>query len=315
MRYRSLIVFITAAMAVGMLPAAAVPTPVIASDNVELLAQIPDLSAISTEFATDKPLMYVNSMSGISVYDISNPALPLLKSHLQLPHFENEGMTLGERAGGAKFLLIGIDALAVAPAASRPFFVGTGLHHLYLVDVTDPAAPRLRGNVDTVSSSHTIACVNQTCEYAYTSGSYNGGDFHVVDLTNLDAPKVVKKLRNVAGAGHQWDVDDAGILWSTGFDGAAAYDVTDPLIPKALSSTNAKGTQTPYNDFIMHNSYRPHADKFSQVPDEATGRLVSGNKETASVFDESVTTSRSSRKGCASTTTGVARSAGRSTSV
>ena len=290
MRSRLLLLAVTAALVLGALPSGAVPVPVIASDNIELLATFPDLTALSTAFAQDKPFMYVNSVNGISVYNIANPALPVLTGFQPLAHFENEAMSVGERPDGTTFVLVGIDIYAVAPTSTKPTHVtGGSAHQLYVVDVTNPAAPRIRGTVDTLSSSHTIQCIGKDCRYAYTSGAYNGGTWHIIDLANLDAPTVtVAPMKNVAGAGHQWDLDAAGYVWSTGFDGAAGYDVTDPLNPKAVASTDSNGNKGPYNDFVLHNSFRPGADNFTQTRDEATGRLVSGSKETANPADGNV---------------------------
>ena len=290
MRRRMFVLATIAALALGMIPAGAVPTPVIA-ENVELLTTFPDAGAISTAFASDKPVMYVNTLSGITIYDITNPEAPVLKSHFQLPHFENEGMTLGERADGTKFVLIGIDAAAVAPTSTKPYIVGTSQHHVYLIDVTDPAAPKLRGNVDTKTSSHTIACVNAGCEYAYTSGAYNN-KFSVIDLRDLDKPAWVKDIASPvfkgSGTGHQWTVDDAGYMWVSGWGGTAVYDTTDPLNPIPVGSTDANGTKAPYNDFIQHNVYRPGAKAFTQAADPVTGRLTSGSKETATPMQGNV---------------------------
>ena len=262
---RFLITLMAALPLVGLSPSVGgAPVPVLASDNVELLATIPDVGAISTAFASDKPLMYVNTLNGISVYDISDPELPLLKGQLPMPHFENEAMAIGERFGerknGTKFVLVGLDLYGATP--TKPAVPNAGGYELIVVDVTDPSNPTVRGRVETDSSVHTIQCVNKACRYAYTSGAYDGGTFHAIDLRNLDKPKQVKALKNIAGDGHQWDADDKGYLWSTGTAGAAGYDVSDPLKPKLLASTNVKGTSSPYNDFIMHNSYHPKARRF-----------------------------------------------------
>lgn len=266
------------------------PVPVLASDNVELLFTMPDVGAISTAFDPARPVMYVNTLNGISSYDISDPATPLLMGALPMPHFENEGMTIGRRADGTTFLLVGVDIYSVSPTdTSTPAHAeATAAQHLIVVDVTDPALPEIVSQLDTGSSTHTVSCVDPECTYAYTSGAYNGGTFHLIDLTNIEDPKQVKALKNVAGEGHQWDGDDAGLTWSSAGGGVAAYDITDPADPKTLNSTNAKGNQTPYNDFILHNSYRPNGDDFEQVFNEDTQRWVSGTKETASVFDGNV---------------------------
>lgn len=273
---RLMIVLLAALPALGWLPAQSVPVPIIASSNVELLATLPDVGAISTAFDSQKPLMYVNTLNGISIYDISNPELPMLRGQLPLPHFENEAMAigerLGERKGGERFVLVGLDLWGVTP--TKPSAPNVGGYELMVVDVSDPSAPTVRGRLETDSSVHTIQCIGRACRYAYTSGAYEGGRFHVIDLSNLDKPKQTKELHNIAGSGHQWDVDDKGYMWSTGTQGAAGYDVSDPMNPKLLASTNAKGTESPYNDFIMHNSYHPKARNFKA---DAAPSLKNGN--------------------------------------
>jgi hypothetical protein len=288
-RRRLFVLAIAAAMAFGMLPAGALGQPVITSDNVELVTTIPDVGAISTSFSSDTPHMYVNTLNGITTYDISNPAAPKEIGRLVLPHFENEGMTLGEREG-TKFLLVGYDAYAVR--TDSPDKSNAGGYEFSIVDVTDPAKPRIRGSATSKTSVHTISCVADGCPVAYTSGAYEK-TFEIFDLTDLDNPKVVKEVKTPvaggSGSGHQWTYDDAGYLWVAGFAGTAAFDVSDPLNPVAVASTDANGTKPPYNDFIQHNTYRPNATAFSQDVDPETGTaLPSGTTETASINDGNV---------------------------
>lgn len=247
----------------GAGPLAMPNVPVVASDNIEVLATIPDVTAISTAFDPDNPLMYVSTLNAINVYDIANPALPVLKGSLPMPHWENEAMAMGVRPDGTRFVLVGIDIYSVTPTTpTDPAYAGAG-EQVIVVDVTDPMLPEIRGRVGTSSSTHTVQCVDEECNHAYTSGAYDSGRYHVINLTNLDAPKQIAQLQNTAGEGHQWDQAGNDVLWSTGSDGAAAYDVSDPLAPKLLASTNAQGRQSPYNDFIMHNSFQPNIDKLT----------------------------------------------------
>jgi hypothetical protein len=270
--------------------ASAVPVPVVASDNIEVLFSMPDVAAISTAFDPTRPYMYVNTVTGISAYDISDPETPILAGALPMPHFENEAMAIGQRANGTTFVLVGTDVGAVTPTDTDQPYIESG-KHLIVVDVTNPMTPTIRGRTDTPSSTHTVQCVTLTCEFAYTSGAYDPTHFDVVDLSNLDSPKVLNQVNPIVGKSygvHQWDLDNNGIMWGSAGGGAIAFDVTNPENPKPLASTNAKGQQSPYNNFIMHNSYHPNADKFVQVRDEVTNRLVSGSPETASVFDGNV---------------------------
>jgi hypothetical protein len=277
MRRRLFTAVLGLALAMSLAPAGAVPVPIVASANIELLATIPEVSAISTAFDPTRPLMYVNTLSSVAIYDISNPALPVPQGRVAIPHFENEAMAVGQRtdADGSMttFVLLGLDVFAATPTDPDNAFTESG-QHLVVVDVSDPLLPVVRGRVDTSSSTHTVQCVTIECNVAYTSGAYQrNGVFHAIDLSDLDAPTEVAALRNVVGCAnsygaHQWDADGKGYLWASSGCGTAAYDVSDPLNPVPLASTNESGRSTPYNDFIMHNSFRPNAAAMDAAPDE-----------------------------------------------
>jgi hypothetical protein len=48
------------------------------SPNVTPVGLVPGASAVSTVFATDAPIMYSSTLTGIRTYDISDPTLPRL---------------------------------------------------------------------------------------------------------------------------------------------------------------------------------------------------------------------------------------------
>jgi hypothetical protein len=198
-------------------------------------------------------------------------------------------LTLGDREGGKKLLLVGIDIYSVSPTDTATKYSQD--NHFIVVDVTNPAAPFIAGRSNTNTSTHTITCVGQGCQYAYTSGAYQQ-TFEIFDLTDITAPRKVRSVptpvAGSGGSGHQWTYDDAGLLWVAGWGGTAAFDVTDPTKPVVVASTDENGTKAPYNDFIQHNTLRPNATAFQQTLDETTGRVQSGTKETASVADGNV---------------------------
>jgi hypothetical protein len=268
MRRRILGLAATVLFAAGALPAAAVTTvvqpPVVASDNVELVTTLPDAGAISTAFSKTSPVMYVNTLNGVSIYDITAPASPKLLSVLPLPHFENERMTMGERVDGTKFLLIGLDLYSAS--AKDPLNPNLGGYEFVVIDVTDPRAPVERSRLQTSTSVHTIHCLGDACRNAYSAGAYDDGKFSIFDLSDLDNPREVKTTSSAAGSGHQWDYDDGGLLWHSGFGGIAAYDVNDPLNPVPVASTDTNGVEgnSKYNNFILHNSFHPFAQNFKQ---------------------------------------------------
>ncbi len=265
---------------------AAVPVPVLASSNVELVTTIPDVGAISTAFDPEEPVMYVNTLNGVTTYDISDPAAPVELGRIALPHFENEGMDVGVRPDGTRYVFVGVDLYAVKPTSPDGAVTDDG-SYLMVVEVTDPANPTLIAELDTATSTHTVQCADApACTVLYTAGVYER-EWEAIDLTDPHEPKIFDQtFTNPIGAAHQWTRDEAGYLWGASWDGAAAMDVTDPYAPRTAASTdvNAQLGRTSYNDFIIHNVVRPHANAFTV--DDETG--VSATKETATPLDGNV---------------------------
>ena len=260
--------------------------PVATSPNVHLLTTVPDTAVISGVFARTGSYFYVSSTDTISVYDTSNPAAPVLKGTLPNLVFENEAMTYGERRNAdgslSRFVLVGVDLFQAS--AGDPQHVNVGGGEVLVVDVSDPGAPRIRSRVKATTSTHTVTCLNAgNCNYAYTAGTR--GNFSVIDLRNLDAPREAKVVASPAagpnavftrGAGHDWDFDAAGLGWHTGSGGSASFNISDPVNPRLMNATNAQGIATPYNDFIHHNSMRPNAKAFraGAPPSLANGNVL-----------------------------------------
>ncbi len=266
--------------------------PSITSDNVKLIAGIPETAAISMEFARTGPFAYVSSTDTISVLDLTDPKDPVLRGSLVNALFENESMTYGERVIDGtltRFVIGAIDLLQAAPTDPTHVNLADG-PEVVIVDVTDPDKPFIRSRTPqkpaagaATTSTHTVQCVSQAdCRYAYTAGT--GSMFSILDLTDLDAPRELKTIPSPAsgpgkdgfarGAGHYWDFDTAGLGWHTGSGGAAAFDVSDPVNPKIVAATNPLGRGKPINDFILHNSMRPNAAAFKAG---AAPALANGN--------------------------------------
>src|SRR3954465_3524877 len=75
--------------------------------------------------------MYVTGVEGLTIYDISDPALPKPTGALPLPHFENEDVDLGGNT-----LLITNDP-------------SEGVGVLYVIDISNPALPKIAGVLGT----------------------------------------------------------------------------------------------------------------------------------------------------------------------
>ena len=245
-------------------PAPAVPVPVLA-ENVELVAQIPDATAVSGTFDPVRPYWYVSSRHGITVYDVTNPELPLPVGTVPFVAEQNEAVSMGgayARPDGSTFVLFGLDLAGVAPTGKLSD-TRNDASYVYVIDVTNPKAPFLRSSTDASTNTHTVSCIDAACNYAYTAGTRR--DFSIIDLRDLDRPKELRKVPSPFGW-HDWDVDDAGVAWQTGDGGTAAWDVTDPANPVLLNTTDKHGVvggPGGYNDFIHHNSQRPFANAFN----------------------------------------------------
>ena len=205
------------------------------SNNVEPLVTLPIPHPIGARFRDG--LMYVTTTEGLTIYDITNPELPVPVGALPLPHFENEDVDLGG------------DILLVSNDPSE----GVGV--LYVIDISNPQLPVLKSALPTgfittgipgifglpepqdPGIGHTASCI-QDCNFAYLAGTAEG--IEIVDLRNPAAPKRVKRFKPVITsiATHDVQVDEQGLAWIVGGDGSAAYDVKDPLNPKLVMRTD-----------------------------------------------------------------------------
>jgi hypothetical protein len=260
------------------------------SSNVTLAGSNPGEAGISGCFLKTRPLFVQSNLDSVKVYDVSTPVSPKVVGTLPSAQFENEAMSCGERryAGGQvrRFALIGVDSYQASPTDID--HVNVGGQELVVVDVTDPAKPRIAGRAPATTSTHTVTCVADTdCRYAYSAGDQNS--FSVIDLTDLDHPVEVDGDPGTAGTqpfssptgGHKWNFDDAGYGTHTGYAGASMWDVRTPRAPRLVTTTGLAGTGADpaypgWNDFILHNSQRPNAKAFKAdaAPSVANGNVL-----------------------------------------
>ena len=244
---------------------------------------------ISGCFMETAPLFVTSGLEAVTVWDVSDGTDPTRVGVLPNAVFENEAMNCGERhvdGETRRFALIGIDLHDAAVDENGISHTNVGGGELMLVDVTDPADPDVLSKVPSTTGTHTVACVTDTnCRYAYSSGE--GERFSVFDLRRLGKPREVDSNPDRDGiqpfatptGGHKWNFDAAGYGTHTGYDGSSIFDVSRPRHPELVTTTGAAGRgEDPeakgYNDFIHHNSFRPHADRFRA---EAPASLRNGN--------------------------------------
>jgi hypothetical protein len=229
-------------------PALAAPE---ASRGVRLVGSIPERGVVSAR-AVGK-LLYVSSLTGVTIFDISNPRAPARVGRLDLPNAQNEDVDVG-----SGILLVSDDP-----------YGGRGI--LHIVDVRDPTRPHVLSTYSTWAPGlldffhpprrkgigHTATCI-QRCRYAWLAGSRAGID--IIDLRDPAHPRLARRFPAREAAGrfgtHDVQVDSRGLAWVAGGGGTAAYDVSNPVRPRLVLRTDRRGARGPWNNFIHHNSLR-----------------------------------------------------------
>ena len=235
----------------------------LSSDNMEYVATIPvDSPGVSLKVRDhlDPPRIYVSGVKGISIYDISDPALPVPMSHHPLPHSQNEDVQVAE--DGSR-MIIAADGNLPAP---NPITVG-----LHVFDTSNPERPRYVAWLDAPEGdNHTAACADAACNWIYGS---SGGIFEVVE--DDDGVEVVKRDSWFDLVGEQIENGPTGshalnrsvhpdpetgepidVLISDSTP-RVMMDVSTPDAPKVLTTSGDKDLSD--DGFLQHNSLRPNA--------------------------------------------------------
>jgi len=222
------------------------PPPLATSDNVSVIGNVPG-SFFGMNFKGN--YAYATGATGLTVFDVSQPANPAIVGGLPLPHFENEDVDI---CGNT--LVIASDA--INPAAP-----------LYVIDIQNPSLPTLSatfplgiegtGN----GAGHIANFVTTDCSLLWVDG---GSRVEVVDVSDPTAPESLGDFESAASKSeaftvtHDTELDSQGVVWSVGGGGAAGYKPTvNPLKPQLVAKTGPQASNpSNLNDFILHNSQR-----------------------------------------------------------
>jgi hypothetical protein len=256
---------------------------------------------------TDPGLTTQMNYGGLWVYDVSDADDPELVSHLPVPHYENEDVSIG----GNRLLISGDGTF--------------GGSNLVVVDISNPRVPAIEQvvNMQLVDEGHTATCV-QECRYAWVAG---GGSIAVLRLDENAqfenagaAPDVqiqgatsrveagdLPVYREFGWSTHDVQVDEAGYAWVVGGHGTIAFDtrpgsygeanLLNPAVvartgPDALNDEIDCGDSCnkgeTVNDFIHHNSWRPDADRFRSRRDRDLRQRGVRPGETVLITEEDI---------------------------
>lgn len=266
---RMLSAVIGGVLAVGVMPAAAIP-PVPAgapftTDNVTYHGTIPlDAPGVGGEVVErdGKRYFYVTGAYGLSIYDVTNPLDPGLAGHLVFPHSQNEDLKVsvdGKRA-------------VIAADGSLPFSpndVTTGVH---IIDTSDVANPRIVGSTGDMTgpwptggaAEHTVACADAGCTFIYGSSTGNIYDAtDPADITVVGKWNVDREGKTVPSR-HALNRDPSGLLISDSTPRLVldTVGVVDPSATPDKPVVLAQGGRSAVDTRLQHNNIRPDAEQW-----------------------------------------------------
>jgi hypothetical protein len=226
---------------------------------VEHLGTLPAPGGVSANFkryANGKTYMFISTLAGLHVYDVSNAASPARVATLPMPHFQNEDVSLG-----GDRLLISTDG-------------GVGGGYLLEIDISNPTTPLpVRAiKMEPAGEGHTASCIDPACRWVWVAGDQVTPGIDVLDLekpAQVDAGAVKAdndpglwtfgffpipksdvargtigrdRFREFGWSTHDVHVDEAGVAWVAGGDGTIGFDVSnygagDPLDPPVVART------------------------------------------------------------------------------
>ena len=219
------------------------------SPNVEYVATIPiDSPGVGGKVLKvgNQTRFYVTGLKGISIYDVTDPALPKPLGTFPFPHAQNEDVEVSE---DGKRLVIAADGSLLVPVA--PTSVG-----VHIFDVSNPMSITKLGMIG--NSEHTATCADTACEWIYgRSGKiYDArtpaaitvaGDWRYTEITKVTS-------------GHALIRDESGLVIS---DSNPRLILDPTWNPDDLSVSMAApkliafgGRNNSLDDSLQHNSVR-----------------------------------------------------------
>lgn len=257
--------------------------PVITSDNVTYHGTIPlDSPGVGGEVVVrpdlgGKKFFYATGLKGLSIYDVTLPAVPVLAGHLPFAHAQNEDLKVSDDGKTAMIAADGALLLSVNP-------VTTGIT---LIDVTNPAVPTIvassndrvmgRGTASGIAE-HTAECAVSDCSIIYgrTGRIYQAdretGRVDAVGFWNRGV-----NGQNVGGI-HALNRDETGLVISDSnprliLDPGVLDPSATPLNPKVL----AEGLRSAQDNRLQHNNVRTDAARWvPRRPGQEPVEVVAG---------------------------------------
>ena len=206
------------------------------SNNVTYVASLPTGAGVSARVVTVKGQrrLYLSSAHSLTIYDITDPSLPVPLGVLPIYNWENEDIAVSK--DGATTILTEF----------------TDTFYLHVVDTSNPRTPIMRSSV-LMDGSHTAECADVHCHYLFAS---NGKTYDIRGGVNaLPQSKWWSTLIKAKGA-HALHQDGAG-YWIADETPIVMFRADNPLRPHRITSGDIT-----LNTNYQHNNVRPAAARY-----------------------------------------------------
>lgn len=244
------------------------------SPNVEYVGTIPiDSPGVGGRMVKvgNQTRFYVTGLKGLTIYDVTDPSLPVPIGVYPYYHSQNEDVDVSD---DGKRVIISADGSLLVPIAPQ----SVGIH---VIDTSDLSDIKEIGMIN--ASNHTTTCADAACEWLY------GSNGRIYDATFTTNPTAVVdtgvKWKPSSGSAHALNRDAAGLMVSDTNPRLVLDPREDPAHPRIIAQGFRNG---PMDNKLQHNNVRPRADEW--VPrDPASadyndltlrpGELLIGNSE------------------------------------
>ncbi len=186
--------------------------------------------------------------SGMHIYDISRPSIPVLLSSFHTP-------------GSPKGVIVR-DGVAFVPDDD---------HGLQIIDVTNPQAPKLISHLQTSGLGYTPKLQG---DLLYLS-SHRGG-FQIIDVSDVTKPRQISEYDT---DGQAWSLEIKGdmLYVADNEPGLMIFDVSDPETPKPIGQFSPGGAaeEVLIHDNIAFVAFFEHGLYILDISDPAQPKVIS----------------------------------------
>ena len=214
------------------------------SDNVSYLGTIPiDSPGVGGRVVKvgKQVRFYVTGLKGLSIYDVTDPALPIPLGTFPFPHAQNEDVDVSE---DGKRVIISADGALLIPIFPH-------LWGIHVIDTSNPMMPTLLGSIS--EGNHTSTCADAKCKWLYGS---SGNIYDARDPANI---KNVGEWSPTGSGGHDLNRDATGLVISDSSPRYVLDPRKNPANPKVIASGMPNEKIEPR---YQHNNLRPRAEKW-----------------------------------------------------